>query len=369
MPTGSRPTTPTRDGVPHVVRWCTGTLRRVIRASRRLLPPACGLVGWAVWLLPGSAQAAPAAETPPPTLILVVGAAGEPEFGSNFVQQVTAWKQIAAQASAACEIIGDAPMDSFMDHQALEKRLQSEPRDGSQALWLVLIGHGTFDGEAARFNLRGPDVSSAELAGWLKPFTRPLVVINTASASAPFLSDLSGTNRVIVTATRSGEEQSFTHFGGYLADAITDPEGDLDRDDQVSLLEAFLVASSNVEEFYKTDGRLATEHALLDDNGDRKGTPADWFRGVRVMASPTGTAHVDGTRAAQMHLLLSPAEQALAPEIRARRNALELSLEQLRDQKADLDETEYYRQLEGLLLKLARLYRSSVPASSRPDGQ
>ena len=34
----------------------------------------------------------------------------------------------------------------------------------SEALWLVLIGHGTFDGKTARFGLRGPDVTPAEWA-------------------------------------------------------------------------------------------------------------------------------------------------------------------------------------------------------------
>ena len=153
-------------------------------------------------------------------------------------------------------------------------------------MWLVLIGHGTFDGKEARFNLRGPDVSADELALWLKPFRRPLAVIDTASCSAPFLNLLSATNRVIITATRSGNEQNFTRFGQYLAQALTDPEANLDKDGQVSLLEAFLTASHQAAEFYKLQGRLVTEHALLDDNGDGLGTPADWFRGLRAIKRP-----------------------------------------------------------------------------------
>src|SRR5256885_2838954 len=91
--------------------------------------------------------------------------------------------------------------------------------------------------------------SSSDLADWLKPFRRPLVVINCASASAPFLKTLSGTNRVIITATRSGNELNFTRFGQYFAKALADPESDLDKDGQVSLLEAFLTASRRVADF------------------------------------------------------------------------------------------------------------------------
>ena len=100
-----------------------------------------------------------------------------------------------------------------------------------------------------------PGCPAAELAVWLKPFRRPLAVINTASCSAPFLNLLSAANRVVITATRSGYEQNYTRFGQYLAEALADPGADLDKDGQVSLLEAFLTASHQAAEFYKVQGR------------------------------------------------------------------------------------------------------------------
>lgn len=317
----------------------------------------------------GVIRADTSSEADQPTVILVMGAAGAPEFGSNFVHQVEAWKRTIDRASATGLIVGEESVDEVTDREILQNLLQAEPRDGSQALWLVLMGHGTFDGKVARFNMRGPDISSAELADWLQPFTRPLVVINTASASAPYLSALSGTNRVIVTATRSGDEQSFTWFGQNLAEAFGEPESDLDQDDQVSLLEAFLVASAQVEEFYDTEGRLAGEHAILDDNGDKKGTPAEWFHGVRAIKSAKKGATVDGARAHQLHLVLSPTEQALSSETRATRDALELSVADLRNRKSELGEMDYYQELEILLLKLARVYRSNGSAEVEPARQ
>ena len=298
--------------------------------------------------------------TDQPTVILVVGAAGEPEFGSNFVQQVQLWDKTCGRAEARTVRIGLDKTNALEDRELLRQSLAAESTNSSAPLWLVFIGHGTFDGKTARLNLRGPDVSDTELAGWLKPFERPLVVINCASASAPFLKTLSGTNRVVITATRSGNELNFTRFGEHFTKALADPESDLDKDGQVSLLEAFLMASRRVAEFYKTEGRLMTEHALIDDNGDGQGTPADWFRGVRATKKARDGASLDGVRANQIHLVLSKDELALPADVRARRDELELSVARLREAKSQMAEAEYYRQLEKLLLELARLQETHL---------
>jgi len=305
------------------------------------------------------AEASPA--TNAPTVILVIGAPGEPEFGSNFVQQARLWEKNCERAGARLLCVGLDTSPPPNAHDRLQQALAAEAKDAAEALWLVLAGHGTYDGTEARFNLRGPDVSATELADWLKPFRRPLVVINAASASAPFLNKLSATNRIVITATRSGNEQSFARFGQYFAEALAEPQSDLDKDGQTSLLEAFLAASHHAAEFYKAEGRLATEHALLDDNGDGLGTPADWFRGIRAVKRPQEGASLDGLRAHQTHLLLSPAEQALPPALRAKRDALELAIAQLRDTKAQRAVDDYYRQLEVLLLELAELTERSRP--------
>jgi hypothetical protein len=226
-----------------------------------------------------------------------------------------------------------------------------------------LIGHGTYDGREGRFNLRGPDVTDQELSDWLATVKRPLVVVNCSSASAPFLNRLSAENRVVVTATRSGNEINYARFGQFLAEAISDDRADLDKDGQVSLLEAYLTASHRVEEYYRARSQLATEHALLDDNGDRLGTPADWFRGVRAIRRARDGAQLDGIRAHQLHLILSDRERSIPPEVRRRRDHLELSVAALREQKGKLAEGDYYQRLETLMVELGRLYRS-VPSSA-----
>jgi hypothetical protein len=294
------------------------------------------------------------------TVLIVVGAPGEAEFGSNFVHQASLWRGACEKANLRQVTIGLSET-ATNNYDELKQALTLEPREGTAELYLVLIGHGTFDGKEARFNLRGPDVSATELATWLQPFRRPLAVIDTSSSSAPFLNKLSATNRVIITATRSGNEQNFTRFGQFFAEAITSSDADLDKDGQVSLLEAFLMASRRAAEFYKVEARLATEHALIDDNGDGLGTQADWFRGLRAIKAPKDKAAVDGAFAQHFCLIRSEAENKLTDEQRKKRDELEHAVLSYREKKSKLPEDEYYRGLEKLLLDLARVYETNSP--------
>ena len=304
-------------------------------------------------LAPRLAYAAPSADKT--SVIVVVGAPGEEEYGRSFAQWAAHWEKAAQKGDARCTVIGLTGGGAAEDREQLQKTLAAEPAEGAE-LWLVLIGHGTFDGREAKFNLRSNDVSAVELAAWLRPLTRPVAVLNTASASAPFLQKLTATNRVVITATRSGSEVNVTRFGQFVSEAIADVSADLDKDGQTSLLEAWLMASRRVKEFYDTEGRLATEHALLDDTGDGLGTPPDWFRGVRAAKSSKEGAVLDGFRAHQFHLVRSEAEQKLSVATRKQRDDLERSIATLRGQKAGMEGDVYYQKLEEVLLELSRLY-------------
>jgi hypothetical protein len=292
---------------------------------------------------------------------VVVGAEGSEEYGKQFQAWASRWREAAKHGHADCVLIGLEKEEKTPDHDRLKQELSKLTASSSEPVWLVLIGHGTFDGKLARFNLRGPDVSLPELSEWLKPVQRPLAIVNCASASGPFLNELSGPDRVVVTATKSGHEYNFARFGDYFSAAVADPKADLDKDDQTSLLEAFLMASAGVKEFYNGEGRLMTEHAILDDNSDRLGTPPDWFQGIRAVKSAKNGA-VDGLRANQLHLVRSSSEQQLSAEIRMQRDRLEQELAQLRLKKSQHSEEEYLKLIEPVLVELAELYeRADAP--------
>ena len=215
-------------------------------------------------------------------VVIVVGAPGSPDYPGQFRDAADHWQAAALKAGAEAIRIGQSTEGDVPDHDRLRTVLEEKAKVSHEPLWIVLIGHGTYDGREAKFNLRGPDVTDVELSDWLLSFKRPVVIINCASASGPFINRLSGNNRVVVTATKSGYEVNFTRFGQYIAESIDDERADIDKDGQVSLLEAFLSGSSRVDEYYRTHSQLASEHALLDDNGDRLGTPANWFHGIRA---------------------------------------------------------------------------------------
>ncbi len=294
-----------------------------------------------------------------PVVIVVVGAPGNSQYGSQFKEWADLWQKACNKGQAKYILIGLSLTEGTPDYMKLKETLNIESKQDSAFLWLVLIGHGTFDGRTAKFNLRGPDISAKELAVWLKPFSRPVAVINTASSSAPFLNSLSAPQRVVITATKSGFEQNFARFGKYLAYSIADPKADLDKDGQTSLLEAFLTASNRVDEFYSAAGRLITEHALLDDNGDGLGTRADWFRGIRPVKQAEENTPLDGYRAHQFCLVHSENEMKIAPTLRTKRDQLELEVMKLRDSKETLSEDEYFSKLEALLFDIAKIYEQA----------
>lgn len=307
---------------------------------------------WCVACPLAAVTAAPPGAACPDTL-LVVGAAGEDRFAARFQEWAKQWQALTAKAGLSGQVIG---LDLSPPHSDLEQLRswceRASRSEGTEPLWLVLIGHGTFDGRTAKFSLRGPDLSAEQLAAWLKPIRRPLVLVNTASCSGPFLQTVAGPGRVTITATRHGSEQSSTRFAGYFLKALGGLEADLDGDGQVSVLEAFIDASRGVELSYRQEGLLPTEHALIDDNGDGRGSRGAGFSGVEPLHPDT----LDGTWARQITLIPGEAERLLSSAVREERNRLERDLAALKRRRQELGEDHYFNELEKVLLKIGRLY-------------
>lgn len=284
-------------------------------------------------------------------VVIVRGADGAEEYGKKFTAQVEAWKAACAKGDVQADVISGE--DSTAQ---LEKRLGAAKQD--RPLWLVLVGHGTFDGREAKFNAEGPDFDAKQLAAWLAPLKQEVAVIHCASSSGGFVRPLAGKSRIIITATKSPDEVFYARFGEHFAEAIGGlEEADLDQDNQVSLLEAFRHASKAAATFYENEGRLATEHALIEDNGDGVPTRRE------LLETPPADTKPDGERASQLVLVLSEEEKKLTDEQRTTRDALEIKLKALKEQRAKLSEDEYYLKLEKLLRDLGAVYGSSRPAT------
>lgn len=334
-------------------------------------------------------------------LILIIGAPGEERFAAEFSRWGDRLEKAAAVSGVSCTVIGltapqdkPAPTDSTTSAAIasastgepvagaaietgaasksssgtdLQKILEALNQHGTIAttepLWVIYLGHGTFNRKSAALALRGPDLTDQQMAKACENMARPLAVVLCSSCSSPFVNALSGPGRVIVTATKDGNQIQYSRFGDAFSEGITGLDADANRDGQTSLLEAWLWASRRTEEFYKTEGRLATEHALLEDNGDAKGVKADIFVGDRPAPNVKSDAPIDGALAARLFFVRSEEERRLTPDQRVTRDALEAQLEELKRRRDSMDEASYLQELEALLLPLAELYRDTKAQS------
>ncbi len=300
------------------------------------------------------------------SILVVVGAAGEEEFGNAFRESAERWRS-AFQSENFLLLDGTdaAKLDEKEQRQQILDWIEKDQPSRSaeapiQERWLVLIGHGTNDRKGAKFNLKGPDISSETMAKAISSVKSRWLIIDGSSSSGPFLNALSGENRIVITATKSGAEQNYARFGEYLSKSITDPSADLDHDDCVSILEAFLAASNRVAQFYEDEGRLASEQALLDDNGDSRGTPAVFYRGARPVKAPANDLKLDGSLASRMIASSFGKPDLRTAEQRAQCDAIADQIESLRSRKKELAENEYYLELERLFLAFASTNRTGA---------
>ncbi len=297
-------------------------------------------------------------------VIIVVGAAGMAEYGEQFETWANNWEsaiEAGKDSRLSLAKIGLNPAGETSDWSQLKAAIESTKKEIDE-VWVVLIGHGTDDRTNSKFNLRGQDVTATQLNDWLAPLPCRTILINCASASGGFVNKLKGPNRIVMTATKSPAQYNFARFGQYLSESIADPALDLDKDQQTSLLEAFVAASSRAQEFYIEETRLATELAMIDDNGDGMGTPATWFEGTRVVRK-SKTGNPDGFAANQVFLIRRGAEAKLSSEQRKQRDVLEAELEAIRVRRQFFDEDDYLLAIEPVLLKLAKIYESVETAS------
>jgi len=232
------------------------------------------------------------------------------------------------------------------DIESAFARLESELEAGDQ-LTIFLIGHGSDTNGVPKFNIVGPDITGEEFAELLLPLNQQdLVIINTTSASFGFSAALSARGRVIVSATRSRAERYDPMFARYLIEALDSRAGDRDKNERVSVLEAFMFASQSVLGWYSEQGRLPTERAVLDDNGDG------------LFSIDPGPGMADGSLAEIAYFDVTSAVEgkvsAEALQLRAEMQDLERSVFLLRGQKENYLEDDYWNRMETLLIELAR---------------
>jgi hypothetical protein len=294
-------------------------------------------------------------------VIIVTGASGEAKYAASFHAAASSLVDalVAKHGFTPNDITylaedparDTARIDGKSSKQELKGAIAAvatRARAGDRVL-LILIGHGSHAGSDSRFNLPGPDLTAAELGVMLEPLSAMQVaVVNAASASGDFLPVLSARNRVVVTATKSSYERNETLFPQHFIAAFATAGADADKDERVSILEAFTYAKREVARAYETDSRLPTEHAMLDDDGDRRGSAEP---DPRAGDGAVARRFIVGERKAPAATAGNDADRALV----IRKERLEAQVDSLRRRKETMTADAYERELERLLVDLARV--------------
>lgn len=291
---------------------------------------------WLILLLPARALADSSA-------LILSGVAGSPEHAEKFKTWTDTTRKVLVEKLGFAEdrVIVLAERDTAaaeIQKAFATLKQQLKPLD---IFFLFFIGHGSYDTDY-KFNISGRDLTATEYNQLLSGLTvGRIVVVNATSASGGAIEALAGKNRVIVTATRSGQEGNETIFYEHFLDALQNGASDEDKDQKVSVWEAFKFASAGVERFYKEEGRLATEHPQISDAGGPKTGSA--VQSVPQLARSTSFV-VD-----RPIVVANPRLQALLNE----RREIEQKIEALRQLRGAIPEADYERQMEDLLVQLA----------------
>jgi hypothetical protein len=329
-------------------------LVRFFGSEARRLPGVVGRLSivMATMLIPCFAATGFAAER---YVLIVAGASGGPEYA----EQYAAWSKDLSTvltdrmkiAKNRIRVLGDTSDPATAATAANVRQYFGSVRRAmtrDDLLLIVLIGHGTYDGVDAKFNLVGTDLESAQWLELVSGLPGQVVVVNTSSASFPFIERLTGDRRVVITATDSVAQRFDTVFPGFFIKAFQGDAADIDKNDRISMWEAFSAATGEVRRHYQRRGQLATERALLDDNGD----------GVGREASGKGE---DGSLASRTYLDAplpgAPPTDEVLVKLLQQRAAIEAELEELKIRRSFLRPAEYQQEFERLMIELARVSR------------
>jgi hypothetical protein len=280
-----------------------------------------------------TAMVAPAAHAALRVLI-VSGLGGEPEYEKRFEQQADAIAKAAARSGAAKENVvvlsGERARRDGIERE-LKSLINRSAKEDQVAV--VLLGHGSYDGEDYRFNIPGPDITGGEILALLNriPATQQLVV-NASSSSGSVIDSWKRANRIVITATKSGNERNATRFAQYWIEALSSADADRDKNETVTAAEAYDYAMRRVADAFKADAALATEHSRIEGNANN------------FIVARLGNSAVLPDDAALNAMLT---EQA----------GIEQQVEAVKARKASLDSKQYYDELEKVLITLAQLDR------------
>ena len=198
--------------------------------------------------------------------VIVGGLGGEPRYAKQWAEYVDSLEE-TCRKTAGDDSLVHALKGPAATREAIESVFAELSRDAApnDIVAIFLIGHGSFDGHDYKFNIPGRDVTAGQLKRLLDrlPAKDQLIAIATSSSGAS-LELLKSEHRIVITATKSGMERTVTMFAEHWVEALRNPEADTNKDEIITALEAFTYADTKVQDAYKAEKMLATEHARIE---------------------------------------------------------------------------------------------------------
>jgi len=288
-------------------------------------------------------------------LLVITGVPGDEEHAKLFAK----WADAFIDAAKKKENVPESNITYLSDRRATREGVEkavadlaarAKPNDG---VVVLLIGHGSFNGTTAAFNLPGPDLTADEWAKLMGRLSAQRVAfINTASSSGAFLQPMTAPGRVVVTATKTGGERNETQFPEFFVAAFSDPSADRDRNGHVSIAEAFEYAKTKVTQAFQQKGLLLTEHATMDDSGE----------GHLASTMFLGIGRAEGALAVDTS---DPAMKQLVDE----KDAIDREIAALKLRKNGMDGAQYDARMEQLLTDLALKTKAIRELQAKKDKQ
>jgi len=279
--------------------------------------------------------------------VIVGGLGGEPDYVQRFTAAANDLDKIYKSAEGTVHVttLTGAHATAAQLRETLG-RVASEAKTEDDFV-LVLIGHGTFDGVEYKFNLVGLDMSATEIASMCNRIAaKRQLVVDTTSSSGGAVKALERPGRGVIAATKSGTEKNATVFARFWVEAFQDPSADTDKSDSISAMEAYTYAAKKTAEFYDSQKRLATEHAVFNDSGS--GEPVrEAGNGQGMLLSNFTLMRLGSSQMAAN----DPAKRALLEK----KDDLEQKIDTLKYQKAAMDPADYKKQLTDALVELAKV--------------
>jgi hypothetical protein len=276
---------------------------------------------------------------------IIQGLDGTPQYHQQFSEQTAKLKVAAETITAKNQIQLFSSEQATRDNILLHFDKLKDSISEQDRVAVFLIGHGSYDGYEYKFNIPGPDITAEDIAVFMDALPAGIqLLVNTSSASGVLNDGLKNDSRILVTATRNGNERLATRFGAYFFDALEDPSADINKNNSITVQEAFDYADRQVKDYFETQGQLATEHAVIS-----------------------------GIHAGQFAMARSGLDQPTAdnPELSnliSERNEIDIKIEDLQLRKAEMDADEFLNRLQGLMIDLSMI-QEKIDEFNQGDNQ